>query len=85
MRLITRRGITCDALMHNSALKGSGKKQGDWGEVLLEYIADNSGIVKGINYNMQVSFKNLEGSNLRSDDIIKLPQIKKNTLIQKYL
>ena len=56
-----------------SALKGQSKKQGDWGEVILERILETSGLERGREYKVQDSIKNEEGENLRPDVLIYLP------------
>ena len=49
---------------HNftKALKGDTKKQGNWGEVILERVLERSGLVKGQEYDTQYSTQNLEGN-----------------------
>ena len=49
------------------ALKGSSKVQGDWGEMVLDRILENSGLRKGEEYFVQVT-KDAEGNALRNDD-----------------
>lgn len=59
-----------------SALKGGTKKQGDWGEMILESVLERSGLVRGREYEMQASIKSggENGSkNLRPDALIFLP------------
>ena len=56
-----------------AALKGQSKKQGDWGEVILESILQHSGLAKGREYFMQENIKDADGNNLRPDCLIKLP------------
>lgn len=58
------------------ALKGDTKTQGNWGEFILESILEKSGLVKGREFFMQETIKNEEGSNLRPDVIVKLPDEK---------
>lgn len=36
-----------------TALKGSGKVQGDWGEMILEQLLENSGLAEGMQYEIQ--------------------------------
>lgn len=57
-----------------SALKGQVKKQGDWGETILERILELSGLQKGREYYVQESVKDAEGNNLRPDIIVRLPE-----------
>ena len=56
-----------------TALKGHTKKQGDWGETILESILEKSGLVKGREYFVQESMKNEDQSNVRPDIIVRLP------------
>ena len=56
-----------------SALKGDSKKQGDWGEVVLENILQASGLRKNYEFFMQENIKDDEGNNLRPDVLVKLP------------
>jgi DNA recombination protein RmuC len=59
-----------------SALKGESKTQGNWGELVLERILENSGLQKGEEYDTQFSGKNEEGKRLQPDIIINLPENK---------
>lgn len=56
-----------------SALKGSSKKQGNWGEMILETILQHSGLQRDVHYFKEKSFNNEEGQNLRPDFQINLP------------
>jgi DNA recombination protein RmuC len=56
-----------------TALKGQAKKQGNWGEVILESILQQSGLVKNREYFLQSTIRNEEGQNLRPDVLVKLP------------
>lgn len=58
------------------ALKGDTKKQGNWGEVILERILERSGLVKGQEYNTQVSSTNDEGKRIQPDVVVFLPDEK---------
>lgn len=59
------------------ALKGDVKKQGNWGEVILERILEHSGLRKGIEYDTQKGFKDSSGNTLLPDAVINLPDNKK--------
>lgn len=63
---------------HNltTALKGDSKKQGNWGELILERILENSGLIKGEEYFTQQSTLNDAGSRIQPDVIIQLPDDK---------
>ncbi|MDR2121016.1 MAG: DNA recombination protein RmuC [Tannerella sp.] len=56
-----------------AALKGQAKKQGNWGEMILESILQQSGLVKNREYFLQQNQKDEEGRNLRPDVLVKLP------------
>jgi DNA recombination protein RmuC len=56
-----------------TALKGQAKKQGNWGEMILESILQKSGLVKDREYFLQATIKDEEGKNLRPDVLVKLP------------
>ncbi len=58
------------------ALKGDTKKQGNWGEVILERILERSGLEKGSEYEVQYSTTNEEGKRIQPDIIINLPDNK---------
>ncbi len=61
------------------ALKGEVKTQGNWGEVILERILEESGLREGYEYTTQgeaLDIRTSEGSRLRPDVVIKLPEDK---------
>ena len=67
-----------------AALKGNSKVQGDWGEMILETILDNSELVKGVHYQTQENIKDQEtGANLRPDVILNLPEGKQIVIDSK--
>ena len=55
------------------AQKGSPKTQGNWGEMVLERILEQSGLEKDTHYMMQESFRNEQGNVLYPDVVIHLP------------
>ena len=59
------------------ALKGQAKKQGNWGEVILERILEINGLVRGREYDVQHSLKNSEGEQQYLDVILHLPDNRK--------
>jgi DNA recombination protein RmuC len=59
-----------------NALKGESKTQGDWGELVLETILENSGLRKGEEYIVQDSHTVADGSRLQPDVVIRLPEAK---------
>lgn len=58
------------------ALKSDTKKQGNWGEVVLERILERSGLIKDEEYFVQYTATSAEGKTLRPDVVIKLPEDK---------
>ena len=58
------------------ALKGDSKTQGNWGEYILESILEKSGLVKGREFVIQETVKSEEGTNLRPDVIVNMPDNK---------
>lgn len=68
--------ISQDAINLTKALKGENKTQGDWGEMILSKILEQTGLREGIEYSTQGSFTNDDGKRLRPDVIVHLPQNK---------
>ena len=72
---------------HNltNALKGNSKTQGDWGQMILENILEQSGLVKDREYFVQEYLKDKDGNYLKNEDgkkmqpdiIIKYPDERK--------
>ncbi|MDE5708572.1 MAG: DNA recombination protein RmuC, partial [Alistipes sp.] len=77
------RTISTEAQNLTNALKGNSKVQGDWGEMLLETILDNSALLKGIHYETQHNLKDAEGRNLRPDVVLHLPEQKEIVIDSK--
>ena len=69
------RQITDQADKLTNALQGQKKVQGNWGELMLENVLDNSGLRLGTDYKREVSFTTAEGRQ-RPDVIVYLPQNK---------
>lgn len=59
------------------ALKGDTKKQGDWGEMVLERILEKSGLEKGREYQVQQNLSDNEGNSKRPDVILNYPDNRK--------
>ena len=68
--------ISTEASNLTKALKGDNKKQGNWGEVILEKVLERSGLVRDREYRVQASLNNADGSRLQPDVIIDLPDDK---------
>lgn len=62
--------ISRDAVNLTNAIAGTGnnKFQGDWGETILEQILENSGLIKGEQWELQVTLRDEKGSVLRNDE-----------------
>ena len=56
-----------------NALKGDSKTQGLWGEQILERTLEESGLEKGLNYELQKGFRASDGSLKIPDAVIYLP------------
>lgn len=72
--------ISLEANNLTKALKGDVKKQGNWGEMILDRILENSGLIKDEEYKTQVSLKDDKGSRYQPDVVVYLPD-KKNIII----
>lgn len=79
--------ISSDANNLAQALKGNSKMQGDWGEMILEQILSSSGLIKGEQFDVQVTkdasgniISNEEGRRLQPDVIVHFPD-KKDIII----
>jgi DNA recombination protein RmuC len=68
--------ISLEANNLASALKGDNKKQGNWGEVILEKILERSGLEKGREYKTQVVSNNVDGEIIKPDVVVYLPDEK---------
>lgn len=65
-----------EALNLTRALKGDKKTQGNWGEMILEKVLEQSGLRKGIEYETQGAFRDEENKMFKPDVIIRLPEDK---------
>lgn len=68
--------ISTDAVNLTKALKGDNKTQGDWGEMILSSILEQTGLREGKEYSTQGSFTDEHGKRLRPDVIVHLPSNK---------
>lgn len=63
-----------DAINLTKALKANPKVQGDWGEMILERMLEESGLRKGEEYFVQENCITEDGRNLRPDVIVRFPE-----------
>lgn len=66
--------LSQDALNLTNALKGENKTQGNWGEMVLENILEQSGLRKDVEYELQATLKSEDGKTYRPDVVIHMPQ-----------
>lgn len=62
-----------DAVNLTKALKGENKTQGNWGEIVLEKVLEQSGLRSGIEYELQATLKSEDNKSYRPDVIIHMP------------
>ncbi|ACJ29489.1 Conserved hypothetical protein [Shewanella piezotolerans WP3] len=65
-----------DAINLTKALKGDNKQQGNWGEVILERVLQESGLREGHEYDTQTDLKNDDGKRFKPDVVVHLPENK---------
>lgn len=68
--------VTKEAESLTKALKGDNKAMGSWGEIILERILENSGLVKDREYHVQNAFIHDDGRRYQPDVIVNLPEDK---------
>lgn len=68
--------ISTEANNLTNALRSDNKKQGNWGEMILEKILESSGLEKGVQFEMQYSTEGLDGGRVQPDVVVKLPEDK---------
>jgi DNA recombination protein RmuC len=66
--------VSQDAKNLSTALKGEAKTQGTWGEFILERALEDSGLVRGREYDVQDSRQNEAGDRQQPDVVIRLPE-----------
>ncbi|MCX2716518.1 DNA recombination protein RmuC [Helicobacter sp. MIT 21-1697] len=66
--------LSNDAHNLTNALKGGNKTQGNWGEIILQRVFENSGLQEGREYELQTSMRDEQSQLLRPDAIVKLPK-----------
>jgi DNA recombination protein RmuC len=65
-----------EALNLTKALKGDHKLQGNWGEMILEKVLEQSGLRLGIEYEIQAAFRDEDKRLYKPDVIVRLPDNK---------
>ena len=70
------RQISDEAGNLTKALKADTKKQGNWGEFVLERILEASGLVQGVSYTKQTGFADENGGRFHPDIVVSLPDSK---------
>lgn len=68
--------ISEEASNLTNALKADTKKQGNWGELILEKVLERSGLIKDQEYITQYTDRNEDGEMIRPDIVINLPDNK---------
>jgi DNA recombination protein RmuC len=63
-----------DAKNLTTALRGSSKTQGNWGEMILERVLEASGLQRGREYELRESYARDDGRRGQPDVVINLPQ-----------
>jgi len=66
--------IGTDAVNLTKALKGNTKMQGDWGEMILERMLEESGLKKDEEYYVQEDCLTEDGRHVRPDVIVRFPE-----------
>lgn len=66
-----------------AALRGNSKTQGDWGEMILETLLESSGLQKGIHFRVQEDFRTEDGTHVRPDVVLVLPDDKQMVIDSK--
>ena len=75
--------ISDEANNLTKALKGDVKKQGNWGEMILERILERSGLTEGREFRKQESVLSENGQRFQPDVVIHLPDGKKMVIDSK--
>ena len=65
-----------DAINLTRALKGESKTRGNWGEVILQRVLEDSGLKNGREYEAQRSYRDQHGRNFQPDVVVHLPDNK---------
>ncbi|HFD12438.1 MAG TPA: DNA recombination protein RmuC, partial [Crenotrichaceae bacterium] len=79
LRLQTQK-INEEAINLSRALKGDNKVQGNWGEMVLQRVLEQSGLRQGKEYEIQHGYRNENNRLFKPDVIVHLPE-KKDVII----
>lgn len=63
-----------EAVNLTNALKGNSKTQGDWGEMILERMLEQSGLQRDVHYSIQESVRDENAKIYRPDVILRFPR-----------
>ncbi|CAM3307553.1 DNA recombination protein RmuC [Paracoccus nototheniae] len=66
--------ISREAVNLTRALKGDKQRQGAWGEMVLERILEDSGLLSDTHYQLQASWRDDDGKLWRPDVVVKMPR-----------
>ena len=69
----TSNKVSAEANNLAAAIKGDKKKQGNWGELIIERLFESSGLERGREYEAQVSLETENGGRLQPDFVVYLP------------
>ncbi|PSL49254.1 DNA recombination protein RmuC [Chitinophaga niastensis] len=72
--LLLNQTLSKEANNLTNALKGDSKKQGNWGEMILEKVLEASGLERGIHYFTQDAQRDETGQLRKPDLVIQLPE-----------
>ena len=62
------KSISDDANNLTKALRNESKTQGNWGEMILEQLLENSGLIKDVHYELQTTLRDASGKVVTHDD-----------------
>ena len=68
--------ISREAVNLTRALKGEKQRQGAWGEMVLERLLEESGLIAGTHYKIQSSWRDDDGKMWRPDVVVQMPREK---------
>ena len=71
------KGVITQARNLADALKGNKKILGNWGEIQLDSVLQSSGLILGVNYEKQVSYKDENGNQKYLDVVVKFDESKR--------